>query len=226
MFKALKSAPLIAKLGLALATLVLTIAVAFGTVSENDVHRLNQTVSADGFFKPEPGTMFEVIDGKATPVCRYANAHEGIGRQDARDDLYYNALGRNIPVASLVGLLLAEKDFDLQVEISRSAYTEGLVAEFRGGIDASCESKAQRAYQREAVVCVVDAVLRSPADDAVLAVRFKPFAFTPAGVNVYPRCPLKVHADMFWNIRRTFISVAKLETNGTALAGTDLPRAG
>lgn len=209
MFEALKSAPLIAKIGLGFATVVVSGAVLFGTVSDNDIHRKNGTLAASAFFNPGPGAFYEVIDGAATPLCGFANAADGIDRQIQRDEVYYNTLGRNIPVAPLIGLLLAEDNFNLQVSVTRSVYAEGLKHRFRGTITDDCETDAQLAYRRQSVVCIVDTVMRSPVDDSVIAVKFKPFAFTPNGVESYPRCPLKPGADVFWSIRSNFISVAQ-----------------
>ncbi|MFK7941449.1 MAG: hypothetical protein AB8B85_00805 [Paracoccaceae bacterium] len=218
MFESLKSAPLIAKLGLGFATFIVSGAVLFGTVSDSDIHRKNGTLEASAFFNPAPGAFFEVIDGRADYICGFDNASEGLDRQQRRDEVYYNALGQNIPVAPLVGLLLAKDDFNMQVTLSRSVYAEGLRHKFHGEITADCEEKAQVAYRRNSVVCIVHSVLRSPDTDSFVAVRFKQFAFTPEGVESYPRCPLKQSADVFWNIRRTFISVGQIEDDGTEMA--------
>lgn len=221
MFNALKSAPLLAKIGFGFATLVVSGAVLFGTVSDSDIHRKNGTVAASAFFQPVPGVFYEVIDGAATPLCGFVNAAEGTDRQNQRDEVYYNALGRNIPVAPLIGLLLAEDDFNLQVSVSRSVYAEGLRHKFQGDITAKCETAAQLAYRRKSVVCIVDTVLRSPANDGIVAVKFKPFAFAPDGVENYPRCPLKQGTDVFWSIRSTFISVAQVETGSGQVVNVD-----
>lgn len=181
-----------------------------GTVSDSDVHRLNSSVSAGPFFLPVPGKMFEVATDLdiATPICRFSNADSGIERDQPRHVVYYNALGRNLPVASLLGLIVDLEDYRLQVELDWNSYVEALAHNFEGQIDDACEMRAQRAYRRGSIVCIVDGVLRDPGTDEIVGVRFKPFAFTPEAVDTYPRCPLRLPEDVFWQIRRAFISTA------------------
>ena len=202
--------PSLAKIGLGAAAVISTVAVAFGTISHSDVYRMDRTVSAQAFTDPKPGELIEVVDGMASAICQYEHVDQGVKRGQPRHLRYYNALGQNIPVASLIAALLPDADFELQVEIYRNSYIEGLVATFNGQPNDECEAKAQMAYARNSVVCVVDAVVRAPVTNEILAVRFKPFAFTPEGVTHYARCPMHLPTDVFWEIRETFISVSSI----------------
>ena len=199
----------LAKIGVAAAALACTASAVFGTVSDNDVHRLTGTLSAVSFSQLAPGMMFEVVSGTGTvaPICRYVNAAEGVRRDNPRHDVYYNTLGRNFPVPTLIGSFVKLEGWKLQVSLDWTAYAEGLDVGFRGEIDRACETAALRAWQRDNVVCVVDSVLRTPDDNEIVAVRFKPYGFTPAGAERFPLCPLKLQDDLFWTIRRSFISV-------------------
>jgi hypothetical protein len=199
----------LAKIGIAAAALACTGSAVFGTVSDNDVHRLTGTVSAVRFSQLAPGMMFEVVErtGSVTPICRYVNAAEAVRRDNPRHDVYYNMLGRNFPVPKLLGTIIEIDGWDLQVALDWTAYAEGLSVGFRGEIDRGCEQAAQSAHRRESVVCIVDSVLRTPGDDEIVAVRFKPYGFTPEDADDFPLCPLTLEEDVFWLIRRPFISV-------------------
>ncbi len=203
------------------AALACAVSAIFGTVSDNDIRRLTGTVSPVPFWRLAPGMMFEVVDGtdRAMPICRFANAADGIQREDPRHDVYYNALGRNFPVPTLLGQIVKLNGWTMQVSLDWTAYAEGLDAGFRGEVDHNCETAAQRAYKRQNVVCIVDSVLRKPDDNEIVAVRFKPYGFTPANAETFPLCPLRLRDDLFWEIRRTFISVA------AAHGGADPPGA-
>jgi hypothetical protein len=194
------------------ATLALCLVSAvFGMVTENDVRRLTMTVDAGRFFNPLPGSIFEVVEenGSALRLCNYANATatESISRGEIQHNQYYNLIGRTVPVGELAEVVGAEQ-FRLQVELDWHAYSEALRDEFEAAIGPNCETKAQQAYQRGSIVCVVDAVVRSAENGQIVAVRFNPWGFTPQGVNIFPRCPVMLPTDVFWPIRRPFISVA------------------
>ncbi len=96
----------------------------------------------------------------------------------------------------------------LQAQLDWYAYAEALKDEFQATIGPSCETKAQQAYRRDSVVCVVEEVVRSAETRQIVAVRFNPWGFTPQGVDHFPRCPVMLPTDVFWPIRRPFISVA------------------
>lgn len=215
------------KTAIAAAVLACTGSAVFGTVTDTDIHRLTGTVSAVRFSQLAPGMMFEVVErtGSVTPICRYANAADGVRRDDPRHDVYYNSLGRNFPVPALLGQIISVEVWQLQVALDWTAYAEGLEVGFRGEIDRGCEREAQQAHQRENVVCIVDTVLRTPDDGEILAVRFKPYGFTPANAETFPLCPLRLQDDLFWTIRRTFISVAAANGGATDLAGAHSPGA-
>jgi hypothetical protein len=116
-----------------------------------------------------------------------------------------------VPV--LLSTFVDEKNWQLQVALDWKVYAEGLAVDFRGEIDPGCEIAAQRAHSRESVVCIVDSVLREPGSDDIVAVRFKPYGFTPAGAETFPRCPLTLPNDFVWQIKRSFISVAAGRAN-------------
>ncbi len=190
--------------------LVLCLAAAVvGTVTENDVRRLTRTVDAGRFFNPLPGSMFEVeADGSAVRLCSYSNSTESVSRGETQRQRYYNLIGRTVPVAELIDEFIGAERFRLQAELDWNAYAEALAEGFEAAIGPGCETKAQTAYRRGSIVCVVDAVIRSAETGEIVAVRFNPFGFTPQGVDDFPRCPVVLPGDVFWPIRRPFISVA------------------
>jgi hypothetical protein len=108
----------------------------------------------------------------------------------------------------LLSTFIDEENWQLQVALDWTVYVEGLAVDFIAEIDPGCEVAAQRAHSRESIVCIVDSVLREPGSDDIVAVRFKPYGFTPAGAQTYPRCPLTLPTDFVWRIKRSFISVA------------------
>lgn len=191
-----------------IAALVLAgVSVTLGSVNENDVHRMNRSVS-NNFFSPVPGKLFEVSNGTSTPLCSFSNAQEAVEQDDPQQKRYTNVLGRSVPVAKLIGYLIPEWEFKPQVELNWDSYAEGLRINYRGVLEEDCEQMAQRAYERGSVVCVVDNVFRSSDDQSVIAVRFKHFAFAPETATGFPVCPLKTPENPFWTIRRNLISVA------------------
>lgn len=184
----------------------------FGTISENDFHRLNNSVD-NAFFAPSPGKMFEVARNsrQVTPLCTYANVEDAVLRDDTQYKRYTNTLGRNVPVAKVMAVFMSEMILDPVYQIEIAFYAEGLKLNYAGGPDASCETRAQIAIEsRNSIVCVVDNVLRLPGSDEIVGVRFKPFGFAPSGSDSFPVCPLEPPADTWWKIRRQLISVQVL----------------
>lgn len=201
---------LLPKIGIAAAALACTASAVFGTVSDNDILRLTGAVSAVPFTQLAPGMMFEVAQGteSVTPICRFANTDSGVRRDQPRHDTYYNALGRSLPVPTILSSFVDTDSWKLQVALDWNVYAEGLAVDFRGDIDPGCETAAQHAHSRASVVCIVHSVLREPRTNEIVAVKFKPYGFTPDGVEIYPLCPLKLSGDLVWWIKRSFISVA------------------
>lgn len=202
----------LANIGVAAALLACTASTVFGTVSENDVRRLIGTVPAGAYTQPLPGMMFEVIPGTdaATPICRYANAAANLRQPEELTQLYYNTLGRSFPVPMLLGKVVNTEGWQLQVEVKWNTSAEGLAPGLLPELAEACENAAQHAYRRGSVVCVVQDVIRAPETGRIVAVRFNPYAFTPSNATTYPQCPLKLYEDVFWPIRRSFISASAL----------------
>lgn len=200
------------KIGVAAALLACTASAVFGTVSENDVRRLIGTVPAGAYTQPLPGMMFEVVPGTgaATPICRYANAANNLGQPEELKQLYYNTLGRSIPVPKILGNVVSTDNWQLQVEVKWNTSAEGLTPGLMPELAPACETAAQRAYRRGSIVCVIQDVIRAPDTGGIVAVRFNPYAFTPSNATSYPQCPLRLYEDVFWPIRRTFISASAL----------------
>ncbi|MEX0338721.1 MAG: hypothetical protein AB3N11_06740 [Arenibacterium sp.] len=203
--------------GIIAVTALCALSFALGSINENDVHRLNKSV-ANHFFDPVPGKMFEVSEGNATPLCSFSNAADAVYTADPQNKRYINNLGRSLPVARLVDAVVPQLGVDPQVELTWTAIPEGLEIDYRATLDPDCERKAQRAYARNSVVCVVDNVFRAPDGRGIVAVRFKHFAFAPSAAGAAPICPLQTPQDLFWTIRRQLISVSEL-TAGPTHAG-------
>lgn len=204
-------------------------AICLGDVTEDDVRRLTGAV-APSFNEIAPGKMYAVpsdIDGPVasvdgSPVCWYRAYESAAAAPRVDTQLYTNRLGQILPVAAVVyDLIGLEERTSAELELTR--WRVALKGGIEPELDTDCETPAQRAFARGDVVCVVESVERlGAADGQLFAVKFKKWAFTPAGATEFPTCPLgEGGASLVWPIKQALIVTSVNATRGFELAPED-----